>query len=161
MDKKLEDIIKKINKDISETEEFVSDMTDNANHYSKRVSLVADDIEEAINMLISEDDPETIDILNARLVYLETVIDRFKNVLHESEEKVERSKTKLDELKKSRAFVKLSSLDSFQSKNSTNVNKVLSNPDLTGVISSYLGGKTKRKHKKRTKKNMTKKQFKK
>lgn len=157
-------------------ENLLNDLAEKKEATMKRIDDIHNEIDELTKVQSnSELEIEDIDYEHQRLNrpnqnVLNTLRTRrsdVMNILNETNDKIDNLNDELTELQNTlenisegMPVVKLSTLKTFQDKNSENTDKVFSNPDLLSHISSYntgfkKGGLTKRHHK-RSKKSKNK-----
>lgn len=144
MDSNLEKIIEKIDDEIIETEDELSSSIDTTYEFNRRITIVEGTIDELTELLENEENPDVINEVSNHLIELNEQINRFNDTLLSAEENINKMVKRIKDLKSTKAFAKLSSLQSFQSKNPGKTSEALGMSEIVGKISEY-GGRRKSK----------------
>lgn len=150
MDSTLERVIYEIDNDIVHAKDELDDSKYITNEFNRRITILQNSIGQLTNLLENEENPEVINQLTENLTRLNEQINTFRNTLLSAEENINKTEKQITDLKNTKAFVKLSSLPSFQSKNPSKTSEALSMPEIIGKISQY-GGTKRRRYKKQRK----------
>lgn len=152
MDNTLEKIIDNIDDEIIETEDELDGTIHTTFEFNRRISTVEASIENLTELLENEENPEVINQLTEHLTTLNEQINRFRDTLLSAEENIGKIEKRIKDLKHTKAFAKLTSLDTFQSRNPEKTSQALQMPEIVGSIAEYGGRKSKKRNTRRHKK---------
>ena len=148
MERNLEKIIDQIDDQINETEYEVDANINVVNEFENRIFLFNIAIEELTQLLEGAENPN---IIHPQLSDLNQRLAEFNDTLLSAEKNINDARQRIRDLKETKAFVKLTTKDSFHSRNIDSADKILRNPDVVKNIIEYAvkyGGSKKGKMRK-------------
>ena len=155
MDSNLENIIDKIDNEIIDTKDELSDSISITDEFNRRITIVEGSIGQLTELLENEENPEVINELKQHLTRLNEQINTFNNTLLSAEENINKMEKRIKDLKHTKAFAKLTTLETFHAKNPPQTSQALKMSEIVGNIAEYGGRKSKKRN---TRRHKTRKQ---
>ena len=150
----LDNIINKLDDEIMNANEELETNSYDLSEFDRRIRILGSRITNLTQLLEREENPEVINELSQRLNDLNNQLNEYNGVLINIEEDINKTKNKIKNLKSTKAFSKMTTLPSFQSRNNPKVADALNMPEIIGNIAEYGGSKRRIRSNKRMSRKM-------